>query len=87
MWQVAEVDSNIFYSWDLSFVDEIKYRRRNGDKILLIIDEYSCHINYNTLELLRDSEIIVAGLPVHTREVLQTLNVPVFAPRKAEFKD
>lgn len=86
MQEFAGVDCKIFYSWTIVFVEETKYLRRNGDNILLMMGGYACHISYKTLKSLRDNEIIVARLTAHKSNVLQSLDVSVFAPLKEDFK-
>lgn len=71
---IAGVDSNIFYQWPLSFVEETSLIRRNGQKLSLF-DRYALHINYRTFRLLKDNNIIVVGLPTHTSHVLQPLHL------------
>lgn len=86
MREVAGVDSEIFFSWALHFVEETRHLRRGGQKLLLVFDGYAGHIRYKTLSLLRSNGIIVAGLPAHTSHVLQPLDVGVFSSCKENFR-
>lgn len=83
---IAGVDTNIFYNWAVNFVQESSFLRRDGRKLLLIMDGYACHVAYRTLKMLGDNDIIVAGLPAHTSHVLQPLDVGVFGPLKEAFR-
>lgn len=47
--------------------------------MLLGLDEYSCHVSFRKLSLLRDNGIVVVGLPAHTSHVLQ-IDVAIFGP-------
>lgn len=86
MREVAGVDTDIFYSWALNFVEETAHLRRNGRKLLLVYDGYAGHLKYKVLSLLKTNGIIVAGLPAHTSHALQPLDVGVFGPLKQAFR-
>lgn len=51
-----------------------------------IMDRYACHVSLRTLFLLKDSVIIVAGLPAHTSNVLQPLYLGVFGSFNESFR-
>ena len=83
---IAGVDSTIFHTWAEHFVQETAFLRRNGNALLLVLDGYASHLTYKTLSLLKQNNIIVAGLPAHTSHALQPLDVGVFASCKEQFK-
>lgn len=50
------------------------------------MDDYALQINYWTLKLPLDNDIIVDGFPAHTIHVIWLLDVVVFGYIKEEFK-
>ena len=54
MREMAGVDSDIFYSWALNFVEETKFLRRDDQK-LLVFYGFSRHIQFRTLNLLKEN--------------------------------
>lgn len=60
---IAGVDTEIFLKWAHNFVQETRLLRREGRKILLVMDGYACHVSFRTLSLLKENNIVVAGLP------------------------
>ncbi len=86
MREIAGMDSDIFYSWAQHFVLETAHLRRGGQSLLLVVDGHGSHIQYSTLQLLKDNNIFVAGLPAHTSHALQPLDVGVFGPMKEYFR-
>ena len=53
---------------------------------MLVFDGYGVHIQYSTLKLLGDNNIVGVGLPAHTSHVLQPLDIAVFRDLKESFK-
>lgn len=82
---VGGVDYDIFYTWAKHFVDKTEYLRRDENKLILVMDGYSCHIAFKRLFLFKENNIIVLGLPAHTSHVLKPLQIAVFWPLKGEF--
>lgn len=82
---IAGVDTNIFFEWAQHFIKETATLRAGG-KILLVMDGFSAHISFRTLQLLADNGIVVIGLPAHTSHVLQPLDMSVFGPLKERFR-
>ena len=62
--------------------DETKLRAKN-QHLLLSIDGYGSHVQFRTLQLFKESNIVVIALPSHTSYVLQPLDVTVFGPYKS----
>lgn len=60
--------------------------QRDGKNLFVIMDGYSCNINCRKIYLLNDNGIIAFGLPDHTRNVLNPLDVGVFGPLKEKFR-
>lgn len=82
---ISGVDNNIFY-WAQGFLKETSHLIiSDGQKILLIMDGYACHVSFRTLSLRKENDILVAGLLAHTSHVLQSLKISVFGPLKEDF--
>lgn len=81
--EVPGVDSAIIFQWAKDFVNETKVLRSNGQRLLFVIDGYGSHVQFNTLQLFRENDIIVIALPAHTSHVLQPLDVSVFSSYKS----
>lgn len=47
--EVAEMDSDIFFSWANSFVEETAQLRKNGQHLLLVYYGYASHCTYRVL--------------------------------------
>lgn len=80
--EMPGVDSAICLDW-ARFLEETRAMRSNGNHLILICDGYSCHIQLEVLQLLRDNNVVVIGLPAHTSHVLQPLDVSVFSSFKS----
>ena len=75
----AGVDSSIFRSWADGFLQETADLRRDGRYMVLVLDGYYGHIQFQVLRLLRENHVIFVVLPAHTSHCLQPLDVGVFA--------
>ena len=64
------VDSQIILDWAKGFKKETFDLRRNGQKLLHILDGYGSHIQFSFLKALRESGIIAVALPSLTSHVL-----------------
>ena len=82
----AGVDSDIFFNWAHHFVNENAHLRQNGEYCLLVLDGYSAHVQYRTLQYLLENRIIVVAMPAHSSHRLQPLDVGVFGPFKSELQ-
>ena len=76
-------DSEIVFDWAKSFVKETESLRRNKQHLLLILDGYSAHLQFRTLDLFRKNNIITIALPSHSSHELQPLDVTVFGAFKS----
>ncbi|XP_065645111.1 uncharacterized protein LOC136075559 [Hydra vulgaris] len=54
----------------------------NEFKILLILDNYSSHLHFETLNLAKENGIVMLSFPPHCSHKLQPLDVSVFGPFK-----
>lgn len=73
------IDSAIIYMWAEGFLYETKHLRENGQKLLLVLDGYGSHVQFKTLQLLKENGVIIIALPSHTSHVLQPWDVSVFS--------
>lgn len=78
MTPVSGVDTDIYYTWAQQFGQETEFLRRAGQKILIEMDGYACHVSLKVLNLFKENDFIVAGLPAYTYHILQPLDVRVF---------
>lgn len=76
------VDSVIFLDCAKHCCVETSYLREGCKKMLLQLDKYSCHIQLEVLQHLRDNNVYVIGISAHTSHVLQPLEVTAFGQFK-----
>ena len=76
-------DSAIVLDWAKNVLEETRDLRKRGQYLLLILDGYSAHIQFNTLSLFRQNRVIVVALPAHSSHRLQPLDVSVFSAYKS----
>lgn len=57
--------------------------RAGRKKLLLLLEGYTSHVQYSVLDLLHHNNVIVIGLPAHTSQLLQPLDVSVFSSVKS----
>ena len=81
--EVPGADIPIVYDWAKGFIRETEHRRANNQHLLLTLDGYSAHVQFCTLNLLRENRIIVIALTSHTSHALQPLDVTVFGAYKS----
>ena len=86
MRKVSGVESDIFNAWAQEFVTETSHLRRGGQHLLLVYENHTGHLDYRELSLLKQNQIVVAGLPAHTSRALQPLDVGVFTPLRQSFR-
>lgn len=75
------IDSELFYSWFVKFIANIPSRR----PVLVLLDGHASHMNIETLNLARKSNIHFLMIPPHTTHIFQPLDVGVFGPLKKAF--
>ena len=80
--EIPGVNTEIIYQWPRKFVDETAELRVNNQHLLLVIDEYSSPVQFPTLQLFKESNIVFIALPSHSYHVLHSLHVTVFGPYK-----
>ena len=81
------VDSGIFAEWARRFVRETEHlRRAPGTYLLLTLDGYSGHVQFEALQVLKKKNVIVVALPAHTSHRTQVLDVSCFGPFKTEVR-
>lgn len=85
--ETSAANSEIIFDWGKKFVEETKEIRKNGNHMVLILDGYGGHIQFNFLKYLKDNNIVVIALPAHTSHVLQPLDLTVFGPYKSYLEE
>ena len=84
--ELPGVNTEIMYDWARHFVEETTNLRANRQHLLLILDGYGAHVQFQTLQLLIENNIIVIALPAYTSHVLQPLDVSVFSSYKSNLQ-
>jgi len=62
-------------------------RRKNGARILLILDGHASHFYYRALTAAKDQGVVVLCLPAHLTHIIQPLDVSIFGAVKNEFRE
>ena len=68
--EIPGVNSEINFEWAQTFVDETAKLRANNQHPLLVIDGYGSHVQFRTLKLFKESNVVFIALPSHTSDVL-----------------
>ena len=76
-------DLSLVYDWAENFLNETRELRKRRQYLMLILDGYSAHIQFNTLNLFRQNRVIVVSLPAHSSHRLQPLDISVFSAYKS----
>ena len=69
-----------------SFFKEIESQQRDSRHLLLVYDGFAGYLSYKVLNMFRTRWIGMAGLPEYISQVLQLVDVEVFAPLKQAFR-
>ena len=56
------------------------------NKVLLIMDNAECHMNFHAVEYASQNGIVIVTLPPHTTAKLQPLDVSIFGPFKTKLR-
>ena len=64
--EVPGVDSRIIYDWAQKFLEDTAELRKKSQYILLLIDGYGAHVQFNTLQLMKENRVIVIAMPAYT---------------------
>ncbi len=84
---MASLDSKIFKEWAHHFVLETALFRKQHKHLLLVLDGFDAHVEYDALKALYDANIVIVALPAHTSHALLPLDVGVFSTLKERFKN
>ena len=76
------MDSVIFYNWVQAFVKETTELRKVHNFLVLTLDGFAGHLSFQSLNLLKENNILVVALPAHTSHRMQVLDYTVFSPFK-----
>ncbi len=81
----AYMVKEIFRSWTVHFVKYAKPTLENP--VLLIMDNYGGHLDYEALMNLHSNSVYLLGLPPHTSDKTQPLDLTVFAAFKIAYRN
>jgi hypothetical protein len=60
-------------------IDELRSNEEFADKeAVLLMDNYSIHVQMETLQMIADHQIKVIAFPPHTTQIFRTLNLSLF---------
>lgn len=68
------ITKNLFYEWFKVFVNHTAVSK----PALLIMDNHSCHVSIDVIEMAKENQIILLLLPPHTTHCLQPLDTVTF---------
>lgn len=66
----------------MKFVVESERDRQDSTLMILLLDGYRGHIQFDFLNYMKENRIVVIAVPTHTSHVLQPLDVTVLGPCK-----
>lgn len=78
------MEDYIFENWIEKFVEFTSHIKK---PVLLLFDGHNSHLTYNAVKMAKDNQIILMCLPPNSSHALQPLDVGVFSPLKAIWKD
>ncbi len=77
------MDSEIFLTWfEEYFLPFTAGRRTNKTPIILLLDNFSGHVHPSTLNIAKESHVVMVGLPPHSTHITQPLDVTLMKPLK-----
>lgn len=78
------INEDLFVDWLRHFAEFTKPSQ--NEPILLILDNHSSHISLRTYEFCKKNNIIMLSLPPHGSHRMQPLDVSIYGPLKAAYK-
>jgi hypothetical protein len=78
------INTELFGKWLEKFAEEVKPTATS--KVLLFVDNHKAHINSANVDLAKELNIELFGLPPNTTNATQPLDVGVFGPVKMEWR-
>ena len=81
------MESGVFEEWFCTiFLEDVK-KEHAGEPIILLFDGHGSHMTYKTASLARENNVTIICLPPHSSHALQPLDVAVFKPLKAKWRE
>ena len=80
----AYTTQEIFRSWVIQFVAKAKPSKEYP--AVLIMDNFIGHLDWISFEYLYSNHVIIVGLPEHTSDLTQPLDLSVFGPYKIAYR-
>ncbi|WAR31587.1 LOW QUALITY PROTEIN: hypothetical protein MAR_034129 [Mya arenaria] len=81
-WSVGFINTDLYHQW---FIKIFLAKCGSVRPVLLIMDNHDAHINLHTIKAAIENDVVLLGLPVHTTQILQPLDVKVIGPLKVRF--
>jgi DDE superfamily endonuclease len=81
------MNSTIFKEFAKCFVEQVRDLTAGCRKVLLLCDDYRCHLNIQALDTFACGRVITYALPAHTSGTMQPFDVAVFRPFKLCIND
>ncbi|XP_052739730.1 uncharacterized protein LOC112049361 [Bicyclus anynana] len=78
------INEELFVAWLKHFANFTK--PSENEPILLILDNHSSHISLRTYEFCKTNNIVMLSLPPHGSHRIQPLDVSIYGPFKAAYK-
>ena len=82
--ETSYMTKEIFRSWCPFFVQYSKPTEK--DPVLLIFDNFGGHLDWEAFEYLNNNHVYIVGLPEHTSDLTQPLDLAVFGPYKIAYR-
>jgi hypothetical protein len=77
------MNSGLFFEWLQHFIKMVKATKEAP--VLLILDNHSSHLSLASIELARESGVVLLSLAPHTSHRLQSLDTGFFGPLKKAY--
>jgi DDE superfamily endonuclease len=84
---IAGMNSTIFKEFAKWFVEQVHDLTAGCRKVILLYNDYRCHMNIQALDTFASGRVIAYALPAHTSGTTQPFYVAVFRPFKLCLND
>ncbi|CAK1583568.1 unnamed protein product [Parnassius mnemosyne] len=78
------INEELFVEWLKHFT---KYAKPlESDPVLLLLDNHSSHISWNSYKFCKENHIVILSLPPHGSHRIQPLDISIYGPIKTTYK-
>ncbi|CAK1598674.1 unnamed protein product [Parnassius mnemosyne] len=78
------INEELFVEWLKYFT---KYAKPSeSDPVLLLLDNHSSHISWNSYKFCKENHIVMLSLPPHGSHRIQPLDISIYGPLKTAYK-